>query len=272
MTHRTWLRKVIHARTGEAQAVDEVFQEVALAAVEQRSPLADPAKSAPWLHRLAVVHSARYRRRSGRQRNTLRRAMEQHHLGNGHAGDLLAWLVARERRERTREALNRLAGRDAEILVLKYHDILIEFDGEWLTTVGALNEQVQQIKDREVAVRLLRNGRDVIVEVAPQLRSEPVVTYSPGIELFMDSIDQQAAVPQLELLSRQWKPLYAFRNEAEGGEGVGVRDDTAPATPADQVRALRRQLAEMQQSLARLEAALRPQDAGDGEAEAESEE
>jgi RNA polymerase sigma factor (sigma-70 family) len=120
VTHRTWLRKVIHARTGEVQAVDEVFQEVALAAVEQRSPLADPAKAAPWLHRLAVVHSARYRRRLGRQRNAVRRAVEQHHLGNGHAGDLLAWLVARERQERTRAALDRLAGRDAEILLLKY--------------------------------------------------------------------------------------------------------------------------------------------------------
>src|SRR5262245_20658750 len=33
--HAAWLRKVILARTGEAQAVDEVFQRVALAAVEQ---------------------------------------------------------------------------------------------------------------------------------------------------------------------------------------------------------------------------------------------
>jgi hypothetical protein len=31
--HEVWLRKVILVRTGEAQAVDEVFQRVALAAV-----------------------------------------------------------------------------------------------------------------------------------------------------------------------------------------------------------------------------------------------
>lgn len=119
-THETWLRKIIYARTGEAQAVEEVFQEVALAALEQKSPLADPAKAAPWLHRLAVVHSARYRRGRGRHRKAVCRAVELHHLGNGYADDALSWLVAKEREQRTRLALRRLAGRDAEILLLKY--------------------------------------------------------------------------------------------------------------------------------------------------------
>ena len=51
--HEHWLRKVIYARTGEQQAVDEVFQQVALAAVEQRSPLAEADKAPAWLHRLS---------------------------------------------------------------------------------------------------------------------------------------------------------------------------------------------------------------------------
>jgi RNA polymerase sigma factor (sigma-70 family) len=119
--HEAWLRKVIAARTGEPQAVDEVFQQVALAALEQRSPLADTAKVAPWLHRLAVVHSARYRRKLGRQRRALRHVGEQlPHLANGYASDALAWLVARERHEQTRAAMARLCGADAEILLLKY--------------------------------------------------------------------------------------------------------------------------------------------------------
>src|SRR5580704_6255073 len=75
--HEVWLRKIILARTGEAQAVDEVFQRVALAAVEQAAPLADAAKVAPWLHRLAVVQSARYRRKLGRERRAVRTATEQ---------------------------------------------------------------------------------------------------------------------------------------------------------------------------------------------------
>jgi RNA polymerase sigma-70 factor (ECF subfamily) len=108
-------------RTGEAQAVDEVFQRVALAAVEQAAPLADTAKVAPWLHRLAVVQSARYRRKLGRERRALRRVTEQRpNLGNGYVSDALAWLVARERDEKTRQALANLGGGQAEILMLKY--------------------------------------------------------------------------------------------------------------------------------------------------------
>ena len=119
--HSPWLRKVILARTGDAEAVDEVFQQVATAAVEQKAPLADPQKAAPWLHRLAVVLSARFRRQLGRQRRVVRHLADRHgQQGNGCAGNILDWLVATERHQQTRVALGRLAGRDAEILLLKY--------------------------------------------------------------------------------------------------------------------------------------------------------
>jgi RNA polymerase sigma-70 factor (ECF subfamily) len=119
--HEDWLRKVILARTGEAQAVDEVFQQVALAAVEQKAPLADPLKAAPWLHRIAVIQSARYRRKRGRERRAVERVVQQRlHEGNGAAKDPLSWLVAKERHEYTRMALAQLSGADAEILLLKY--------------------------------------------------------------------------------------------------------------------------------------------------------
>ena len=119
--HEHWLRKVIYARTGERQAVEEVFQQVALAAVEQRAPLADADKAPAWLHRLAVVCSARYRRKLGRGRKAMAAVAEhRRHESNGHAPDLLAWLSGQERQEQTRQAMARLAGRDAEVLLLKY--------------------------------------------------------------------------------------------------------------------------------------------------------
>ncbi|MGI8982705.1 MAG: RNA polymerase sigma factor [Pirellulaceae bacterium] len=119
--HEHWLRKVIYARTGEQQAVDEVFQQMALAAVEQRSPLADIEKAPAWLHRLAVVCAARYRRKLGRGRKAMAAVAEhRRHECNGHAPDLLEWLSGQERQEQTRQALARLAGRDAEVLLLKY--------------------------------------------------------------------------------------------------------------------------------------------------------
>lgn len=120
LEHADWLRKVILARTGEPQAVDEVWQQVALAAVEQRSPLADPAKVAPWLHRLAVVLSARYRRKQGRGRKVLARLAEDRSAGGNSPGDPMEVLIRSERHELTRLALVRLAPRDAEILLLKY--------------------------------------------------------------------------------------------------------------------------------------------------------
>src|SRR5262245_19839172 len=55
--HERWLRTVVRARLGEGQAVDEVMQEVALAAIEHRAPIADSSKVAPWLYRIAVVRA-----------------------------------------------------------------------------------------------------------------------------------------------------------------------------------------------------------------------
>jgi RNA polymerase sigma factor (sigma-70 family) len=120
--HQRWIRAVILARTGEPQAVDEVWQEVSLAAIEQRAPLAEADKAPAWLHRLAVIRSIRYRRRCARQRRRLARVAAE---SNGHASaadDPFQWLLGKERQELVRRALGQIAGRDAEILMLKYHE------------------------------------------------------------------------------------------------------------------------------------------------------
>ncbi len=120
--HGQWLRTVVYARLGEAAAVDDVMQEVSLAAVEQRAPLADPSKVAPWLYRLAVTQSLLYRRKQGRRRKLTdryaqrKRPTEQ----DTREQDPLGWLLADERRKLVRLAMARLARRDAEILMLKY--------------------------------------------------------------------------------------------------------------------------------------------------------
>lgn len=56
-------------RLGEWQAVDEVMQEVSLAAVRQKAPLHDPTKVAPWLYRLAVTQALLYRANEGASAN-----------------------------------------------------------------------------------------------------------------------------------------------------------------------------------------------------------
>ena len=115
---------VICARLGEPQAVDEVMQEVALAAVRQQAPLADPAKVAPWLYRLAVRQSLLYRRKQGRRRKMIDRYAERFRPSeaDNRQADPLGWLLAEERRSQVRTAMARLPKRDAEILMLKYNE------------------------------------------------------------------------------------------------------------------------------------------------------
>jgi RNA polymerase sigma-70 factor (ECF subfamily) len=122
--HDRWLRTTVLARVGERQAVDEVMQAVALAALAQRAPLGDPAKVGPWLYRIAVRRTLLYRRQRGRQQNLMGRYGGTLGVGGGGestlAADPLEWLLLDERRSLVREALGRLAPRDAEILLLKY--------------------------------------------------------------------------------------------------------------------------------------------------------
>ena len=120
--HAPWLRHVVLARVGEPAAVDDVLQEVALAAVRQQAPLRDPSKVGPWLHRLAVRQSLQHRRRQGRQRKLLQRYAERETPREHDTGSLdpLVWLVAEERRLLVRRALTHLRGGDTEILLLKY--------------------------------------------------------------------------------------------------------------------------------------------------------
>ena len=120
--HDRWLRTIVYARVREAQAVDEVMQEVALAAVRQKAPLADAAKAAPWLYRLAVRQSLMYRRKQGRGRKLVDKYAQQVRASGLDARqvDPLGWLLADERRMLVRRALTRLPKRDAEILLLKY--------------------------------------------------------------------------------------------------------------------------------------------------------
>ena len=128
--HGQWLRGVILVRLGEPQAVEEVMQEVSLAAVVSREAqrpgphlAAGPADLGSWLYRVAVRQCLLYRRRSGRRRKLLhaffRRSPSSHGTGPPEV-DPLRWLLSAERDALVRQAVARLPRRDADVLVLKY--------------------------------------------------------------------------------------------------------------------------------------------------------
>lgn len=150
--HDRWLRTVVLARLGEPQAVDEVMQEVALAAVRQSAPLEDPQKVAPWLYRLAVTQSLLYRRKRGRQRKLTdayaRRTTPSE--TDTREPDPLGWLLAEERRALVRQALSRLTRRDAEILLLKYteHWSYLELADHLGITRSAVQARLHRARQR----------------------------------------------------------------------------------------------------------------------------
>lgn len=119
--HQRWLRTVLAARGVERAVLEEVLQEVAVAAASGVARLNDPRRVGPWLYRIAVVQALQHRRRSGRRRRLIER-----YAASGAAPDKaaecdpLAWLLANEAQQLVRQAIARLPPRDAEILLLKY--------------------------------------------------------------------------------------------------------------------------------------------------------
>lgn len=120
--HDRWLRTIVYARLGEPQAVDDVMQEVALAAVRQSAPIQDKTKVAPWLYRLAVRQTLLYRRKMGRSRNLTKRYADRFQPSENDTREEspLDWLLSSERHTQVRYAMRQLRPSDAEILLLKY--------------------------------------------------------------------------------------------------------------------------------------------------------
>ena len=113
--HAGWLRRILSSRLGEAHAVDEAMQEIALAAARQT---AAPNAPSAWLYRVAVRIALARRRKLGRERRLVARvAAEPPKAG---AAEPLTWLLAEERAANVRTALARLAPRPRELLLLKY--------------------------------------------------------------------------------------------------------------------------------------------------------
>lgn len=121
--HGRWLRTVVRSRLGEDQAVDEVMQDVSLAAVAQKAPVGDSSRVGAWLYQVAVRQALMHRRRHGRQRRLVdryARAEAPSDSGPASEPDPLVWLLVGERDRLVREAVDRLPDVDRELFLLKY--------------------------------------------------------------------------------------------------------------------------------------------------------
>ncbi len=75
--HESWLKQVIRARTGEPQAVEDLFQQLALIAAARGDSIKEIVQLVPWFHRIAVILSARHRRSMGRMRSKIAKATQR---------------------------------------------------------------------------------------------------------------------------------------------------------------------------------------------------
>lgn len=162
--HAGWLRRVLYARLGEVEGVDECMQEIGLAAVRQAAPIRDPSKVNAWLYQLAVRQALLYRRKMGRKRNLLARYAARVEPTESDDGTLdpLQWLLDRERAVLVREALAQLKEDDRRILLYKYAE-------GW--SYGQIADEVG-ISHSAVEARLHR-ARQRLRKTVEQLMMEP---------------------------------------------------------------------------------------------------
>ncbi len=122
--HGRWLRSVLVVRSRESGVVEELFQEVALTALRDGHAVKNEQKAAPWLYRVAVRQALMHRRRMGRERRRMSTLTEQSSVRSHdeQSTDPLAWLLADERNQLIRQAVDTIPGKAAEILLLKYSE------------------------------------------------------------------------------------------------------------------------------------------------------
>ncbi len=150
LENESWMRAVIAQRVGEQSAVDEVFQEIALAVTKESAPLRDPSKLNAWLYRLVVLQSALYRRKAGRKRRLVKRYEEQVFQVDSTRQEPIDWLLDAERQQLVRDALARLPDDEREILLMKYSDdkSYREIADELGATEGAVQSKLHRARKR----------------------------------------------------------------------------------------------------------------------------
>ena len=122
---------------------------------------------------------------------------------------------------------------------VKQHDVLIELDGKRLTTVEAVNGQIQEIKDKTVLLKLLRSGQEVTCQIAPKKSSEPLAGAFQEVILLPDGPHPRST-------------LVRWFN------AIDKNQEQPTADAATQLVELKKQLAELSKTVAKLEAVIAP--------------
>jgi C-terminal processing protease CtpA/Prc len=123
---------------------------------------------------------------------------------------------------------------------IQKNDVLIKLDEKRLTTAAAVNAQIQEVRDRKVPMALYRGGREIVVEVAPRLVSDP-------------NVMQELTARVEEVIQLHEAELKAAKvSDRVRAAAIAALQPTI----GEQLAAIKRQLAELQKTVDALEAAL----------------
>ena len=133
-THESWLRKVLRCRISDVHAVDDLFQEIAVAVYRQlENPIharssdtpasvkktlpKDPGKVGPWLYRVAIRQAINFHRKKSRR-------SQPKIVGDmavpASTPEPLDWMLNREADQRLGQCIKELGDGEQEILMLKF--------------------------------------------------------------------------------------------------------------------------------------------------------
>lgn len=141
--HQAWLRTTLQARLGCAHEVEEVMQEVAIAAATQSAKQQPVERVAPWLYRVALRQMMLFRRKAGRRKRLVENAARLSPETDSHSRtrEPLEWLISLERQKEVQSAMSQMSERDRQLLMLKYVDGLSY--GEIAQRIGVTASSVQ---------------------------------------------------------------------------------------------------------------------------------
>ena len=141
--HQAWLRTALLARLGCAHEVEEVMQEVAIAAATQSAKREPVERVAPWLYRVALRQMMLFRRKAGRRKRLIENAarLSPKMEASSRMSEPLDWLITLERQSQVQMAMRSMSERDRQLLMLKYVDGLSY--GEIAQRIGVSASSVQ---------------------------------------------------------------------------------------------------------------------------------
>lgn len=141
--HEDWLRTSLLARLGNRDEVEEVMQEVAVAAANQSAKEEPVDRVGPWLYRVAMRQMMLFRRKAGRRRKLINNVAEakQPTEEDPQGRSPLEFLISTERQEEVRQAMRKMTERDRQLLMLKYVEGLSY--GQIAARVGVTASAVQ---------------------------------------------------------------------------------------------------------------------------------